>query len=75
MAKKKIQLVSEEEMQELIALPPEVKLARLKYIEIEIEKTKLNIKDQKAAAKEFIQEMEAQRQVLMSAVEETPDAG
>ena len=75
MAKKKIQLVSEEELEELIALPPEIKLARLKYIEIEIEKTKLNIKDQKAAAKEFIQEMEARRQILMSAVEETPDAG
>lgn len=66
--------ISEEEMSELIAMPPTQKLARLKYLELEIEKTKANIKDQRGAAREYIQEMEARRSILVSAIEEEPEA-
>jgi len=72
MAKKKNVEISEEERQKLIDLPPEEKLARLKYLEIEVEKTKANIKDQKASAREYINEMEARRHILMEAVTQEP---
>lgn len=74
MAKKHIE-ISDEERQKLIDMPPEEKLARLKYLEDEITKTKANIKDQKASAKEYIEEMEARRTILMDAVTQAPIAG
>lgn len=67
---KKIE-ISDEERQKLIDMLPEEKLARLKYLEDEITKTKANIKDQKASAKEYIGEMEARRTILMDAVTQT----
>lgn len=70
---KKIE-ISDEEKQKLIDMSPEEKLARLKYLEDEITKTKSNIKDQRAAAKEYVGEMEARRTVLMDAVTQTPIA-
>lgn len=73
MPKKKYE-IDDAEMEELRALSPEQKLGRIKYLENEINKTKRNIADQKAAAKDYIGEMEARRSALIDAIEQAPIA-
>jgi hypothetical protein len=71
MPKKKIE-VPEEERQALLAMDPEEKLGRLRYLDTEIANTRQTMKDQRNSGREYIAEMEARRQVLMDSVTQAP---